>query len=190
MQPDRGRLCTFWLAALVGALGAPRGTTVYGAHHAVSHLLAFFFLFTGHAVPTPLRAPLLNKLAALRGRLDAVVKSQATDGESWRRLAVFVALRRVLATDAVFAPLLEGHALNRPFSLMPNPVRVDTFVWSTLVHAMRFASQHMVIKPPGNWLPFHNATHAAKLTVHVMLRGWGCWDARTARRTAGPRAAA
>jgi hypothetical protein len=135
VQPDRGRLCTFWLAALIAVLRNREGTNQPALDFALERLAAFVFCPTGHAVPEPLRAPLLDALAHVHGELDALshaLVGARGDAESTlsssARVGNFCALQRVLQSDAVFEPLTAGHAISRPFAANPQPRAMDILV--------------------------------------------------------------
>ena len=60
MQPGNGRLCAFWLAALIGALREASALT--DASIAITHLTLYLWVYTGAAVPQDLHQPLLQAL--------------------------------------------------------------------------------------------------------------------------------
>lgn len=47
MQPDCGKMCGFWVAALAAALEPQSGSDMYGREAAATWLSCYIYLYTG-----------------------------------------------------------------------------------------------------------------------------------------------
>ena len=66
VQPGRGKLCAFWLSALIGAVhNAP---SLSAAAVAAKQLCTFLWSYTGDSVPLSLQAPLLAACESLKDK--------------------------------------------------------------------------------------------------------------------------
>ena len=70
LQPDRPAVCAFWVLALLSCFSPRSGTNEEGLQVVCLHLARHVFLYTGHAVPAPLRHPLARTIEAHRIRLE------------------------------------------------------------------------------------------------------------------------
>ena len=76
VQPDRPRLCRFWLAGLAAALEA---ASICGAHWPLQCLLAFLWRYTWVAVPEPLRLRILAPARRLNKEAYETFKGMPTE---------------------------------------------------------------------------------------------------------------
>jgi hypothetical protein len=102
VQPDRGALCTYWIAALVSALGDKDDRSCIECKiYALQALEATVFIYTGHAIPRPLRAPLM---AALSHQLTTPASKRDGGGMLLRSArSALHGLLWLLHTDDAFA---------------------------------------------------------------------------------------
>ena len=105
VQPDRPRLCAFWLEALINGLPHTVGVD---ARHATCALLNFVWIYSFAAVPEYLRLPLLQNACEITG-YDPAVRDPWHD-------APLHALHRRRCGDASIALLAEQrHTLGLTF---------------------------------------------------------------------------
>ena len=120
VQPDRGPLCAFWLAALVATLedAVPvsrvqharkqeRAAALAAARFqllALHRLTATLYVFTGDAVPSPLRARLAAAIARLVPKLQSAISevtgTAMTPGGVTHLPVEFIALSETAKLDA------------------------------------------------------------------------------------------
>jgi hypothetical protein len=80
VQPDRPAVNRFYLSALISTLDGPSGSDWCGQKIAMEHLARHIFLYTGAAVPAPLRPKLFDGAATLVTDLhDSLMGQSAAD---------------------------------------------------------------------------------------------------------------
>jgi hypothetical protein len=98
MQPDRGTLCAYWLAVLISTLVDEYDEICIEFRlYALRALEATLFVYTGAAIPRPLRAPLV---AAMRKVLLGVLHKRKDELSGMACTAMRGVLRLVKDDDA------------------------------------------------------------------------------------------
>ena len=98
VQPDRGALCAYWVAALTSALDFVSGCDRPSRAAAARWLLPYVIFYTGHAVPERVRPRLASAVA--RGLREPADSSGGADVLTMLFTALFAALR----SDSVLSP--------------------------------------------------------------------------------------
>ena len=110
MQPDRPRLCRFWLAGLASALDAAE---TFDAIFALRALVAFLWRYTWAGVPEPLRLRFLTALRHLRpvayAKCDAARCAAQRGGGGADRALVFATMS-LTSVHAVWWTLRDDEA--------------------------------------------------------------------------------
>jgi hypothetical protein len=86
VQPDKGTLCAHWLAVHGSALNDPASLSSMEVEvFALRALQDTIFIYTGHAIPRPLRAPLVAAQHKLHGK--AVTRARNSGGSAFALMA-------------------------------------------------------------------------------------------------------
>ena len=164
VQPDRGRVCAYYVALLVSAYGSPQ-TCKAGIEYASKLLLGFLYTYTGAAVPSKVRSKFA--LAAVR---------QCGDMQNLRRAIETLSPSNVLVQLMQCDVELSNHLSQRPASLLfepwPHMAELESIESGILIEAF------LALLGPG--CPFiaagGTAMHGealADVRVTLMLRGSG-----------------
>jgi hypothetical protein len=66
VQPDNGKVCTFWIAALISAIDPKYSSSMEFRADALQHLITVVYIYTGQIVPEQLRQSLIGVLASIK----------------------------------------------------------------------------------------------------------------------------
>ena len=160
MQPDRGRVCAYYVALLVSAYGSPQ-TCEAGIEYASKLLLGFLYTYTDAAVPSKVRSKFA--LAAVR---------QCGDMQNLRRAIETLSPSTVLVQLMQYDVELSNHVSRLPASLLFAHGRLESIESGILIEAF--------LALLGTGCPFvaagGTAMHGealADVRVTLMLRGSG-----------------
>jgi hypothetical protein len=178
-QPDRPKVCHFWLLALLSSFNPRSGSNEEGLQVAMLHLARFVFYYTGHAVPACLRARLAFETEVHRVRLELLTLILTAPlalkvGPPEDRIGIFCTeaanqvLRYVLQQDE---KLLEASVSDMRIDVH-DARREDTLRWH-LSEALHMGHSSAAEHRGAIRQPETSVRSVAKIVVATALRGVG-----------------
>jgi hypothetical protein len=179
MQPDRPRVCHFWLLALISSFDPRSGSNEEGLQISMLHLARFVFYYTGHAVPAYLRVRIAFETEVHRVRLEVLTLILTTPlalkvGPSEDRVGVFCSeaanqtLRYVLQHDDKF---LEAAAYG--MRIDPHDASREEFLRWHLSEALHVGHSSQAEHRGAVRQLETSVRSVAKVVVAIALRGSG-----------------